>query len=284
MLRVLLWCSINSEHAIHQQSNKLIQKTGTCQTSQAGCSSAYMQKTRSLNGMDSTAYKQKSSEATQPKQFRLLNWWSFASEHAQTLSLMATMSVRQRFHLSKLVRRKSHLDRASHFLLSFLRFYRADSPHPFPPVCGEHGAWRGCAARRRRCWVRELGRERGGGAGQGVEDQEREDGRQVERSPQRRDDSPENVQIRITYRAAQSQMCQCTFFFLHYFDCSYKIRKYLRYEFRIIIFIGLNDLSKLKIRLRKYALYVYIMNGGRMFLSFFSELDQANCWLHKHCH
>lgn len=36
-------------------------------------------------------------------------------------------------------------------------------------------------------------------------------------------------------------------FFLHYFDCSYKIRKYLQYEFRIIIFIGLMICLSLKL-------------------------------------
>lgn len=50
--------------------------------------------------------------------------------------------------------------------------------------------------------VGELCRKRGGGAGEGVEDQEGEDGRQVQRSPQRRDDAPEDVQVRVTDRAA----------------------------------------------------------------------------------
>jgi len=50
--------------------------------------------------------------------------------------------------------------------------------------------------------VRELRRKRGGGAGEGVEDQEGEDGRQVQRSPERRDDAPEDVQVGVTDRAA----------------------------------------------------------------------------------
>jgi hypothetical protein len=57
---------------------------------------------------------------------------------------------------------------------------------------------------RPRCsaLARELGRERGSGAGEGVEDQERQDGRQVQPT-QRRDDAPEDVQIRVAYRAAR---------------------------------------------------------------------------------
>ena len=61
--------------------------------------------------------------------------------------------------------------------------------------------------------VRELRRKRGGGAGEGVEDQEGEDGRQVQRSPERRDDAPEDVQVGVTDRAAfalASWSCICT--------------------------------------------------------------------------
>jgi hypothetical protein len=55
----------------------------------------------------------------------------------------------------------------------------------------------------RRCraaW--QLRRKRRGRAGEGVEDEEGEDRRQVQRSPERRDDAPEDVQVRVTYRAA----------------------------------------------------------------------------------
>ena len=63
--------------------------------------------------------------------------------------------------------------------------------------------------------VRELRRKSGGGAGEGVEDQEGEDGRQVQRSPEWRDDAPEDVQVRVTDRAAfafalASWSCICT--------------------------------------------------------------------------
>lgn len=54
----------------------------------------------------------------------------------------------------------------------------------------------------RRCRARELRRKRGRRAGEGVEDEESEDRRQVQRSPERRDDAPEDVQVRVTYRAA----------------------------------------------------------------------------------
>jgi hypothetical protein len=57
---------------------------------------------------------------------------------------------------------------------------------------------------RPRCsaLARELGRERGGGASEGVEDQERQDGGQVQ-ATERRDDAPEDVQVRVAYRAAR---------------------------------------------------------------------------------
>lgn len=79
----------------------------------------------------------------------------------------------------------------------FLPFPRADSPHPFPLIRSEVTRLN----RAGRSRAGELCRERGGGAGEGVEDQEREDGGQVQRPTQRRDDAPEDVQVRVAYRA-----------------------------------------------------------------------------------
>lgn len=94
--------------------------------------------------------------------------------------------------------------------ISCLRFSGLHSLHPFPLVGRQVKGRRAAGCRSAApammlcssCGVGELCRKSGGGAGKGVEDQEGEDRRQVQRSPERRDDAPEDVQVRITDRAA----------------------------------------------------------------------------------
>lgn len=145
----------------------------------------------------------------------------------QRASMSNTLLCRSRAsdakHDPQLVRtRHWRFDEHSHKLTSLgittfsLWLLWPHSPHPFPLV--------GRRLERRRagqssgplvmlcsCRAGELCRKRGGRAGEGVEDEESQDRRQVQRSPERRDDAPEDVQVRVTYRAALQ--CHCCYIY-----------------------------------------------------------------------